>query len=305
MVLDRPSQAGIVPQGPIGVQLDAKPPTVLAHAGQRSYASAVKLSKPAVRRVGIGLLLVVLANLAVLGAMAKDLLHQEQTFFSDHLMQQAAGRLNLGSILIAAVDDASLKAYGRYESWDRGHYAALIRQLKQAGARTVVIDVTFPDPGQGDDQLAAAIANAMHPTDGSAPMPVIMAVTGDGVPKRVAKKGLEYGSFQALSPTIAAAKPILAAANLDLDGTDVRNLPLLQYAGSQQYLPLPLVGAIAFAARLPGFTDALEFNDSPFQLHFGPYFVPIDKYFRMPIYYFSKPFGYRQNSVSLIDIAEG
>ncbi|HEY8695138.1 MAG TPA: adenylate/guanylate cyclase domain-containing protein, partial [Chloroflexota bacterium] len=64
-------------------------------------------------------------------------------------------------------------------------------------------------------------------------------------------------------------------------------------------------GAISFASRLPGFSNALEFQDEPFQLHFGPYFIPIDQFFRMPIYYFSKPYGYQPNTISLSKIAEG
>ncbi|HVA25036.1 MAG TPA: CHASE2 domain-containing protein, partial [Chloroflexota bacterium] len=203
----------------------------------------MKVSRPALRRVAIGLLLVLVANLAVLGALFKDLLHEEQRFFTDHLMQQASGKLNLGSIVIAAIDDASLRAYGRLESWDRGHYADLIRRLKAAGARAVAFDVTFQDPGRGDAQLAAAIRDAMHPTDGSQPMPVVMAIAGDGVPRHVAGHGLEFQSFQAMAPGVAAGKPILAAINVDLDGLSVRNLPLLYYSGQQQYLPLPLVGA--------------------------------------------------------------
>lgn len=265
----------------------------------------MKLGKPALRRVSTGLLLVMLANLAILAAVFKDLFRDQQTFFSDHLMQQAAGRLNLGSIVIADIDDESLRAYGRLDSWDRRHYADLITQLKRAGARAVAFDVPFQDPGQGDAQLAAAIDAAMRPTDGSASMPVVLAAASDGQPRHVTSKGLEYPSFQPLPPIIARARPILAAVNLDLDGTSVRNLPLLQYSGQQQLLPLPLVGAISFAARLPGFTDALEFEDDPYQLHFGPYFIPIDQYLRLPIYFFSKPYGYQHNAISVDKIAEG
>ncbi len=265
----------------------------------------MKVSRPVLRRVAIGLFLVIVANLAVLGALFKDLLHEEQTFFTDHLMQQASGKLNLGSIVIAAIDDASLKTYGRLDSWDRKHYADLIRELKKAGARTVAFDVAFQDPAQGDGELAAATNEALHPTDGSQPMDVIMAVVGDGLPLHVAGRGLEYLGFQTMAPGVAAGKPILAAVNVDLDGIDVRNLPLLYYSGQQQSLPLPLVGAISFASRLPGFSNALEFQDEPFQLHFGPYFIPIDQFFRMPIYYFSKPYGYQPNTISLSKIAEG
>jgi adenylate cyclase len=265
----------------------------------------VKIGKAAWRRAGIGLGLVVAVNVLVLGLLFRDGLHDQQIVFNDLLMRQAAGRLNLGSIVIAAIDDASLRAYGRLPEWDRKHYADLIRQLKKAGARAVAFDVAFLDSAPGDADLAAAIDQAMYPKDGSQTMPVILAVVGDGLPNHVAGKGLEFEGFQPLVPDIARAKPILAAVNVDLDGISVRNLPLLYYSGQQQYLPLPLVGASAFAARLPGFTNALQFMDEPFRLQFGPYAIPIDSYFRMPIYFFSKPYGYQPNAISLARIADG
>lgn len=256
-------------------------------------------------RILIGLAVVVAMNLIVLGLMFKDALAGQQTFVTDTLMKQAAGRLNLGSILIAAIDDQSLNAYGRFESWDRRHYADLIRQLKRAGAQAVALDVPLQDPGQGDNELAAAIDEAQRPRDGSPPMPVVVVIPVQGVPARVAGKGFEYAGFDQLAPAIAAAKPIPATADVDLDGVTARNLPLLLNSGQTQMLPLPLIAASAFASRLPGFTNALEFNDDPYELHFGPYHIPIDQYFRMPLYYFSKPYGYAANAISFNRIADG
>jgi len=265
----------------------------------------VKLTNPRVRHLAFGLGLVLLSNLLVLGLLLKGSLLTLAQFSDDNLMQQAAGRLNLGSIAIAAVDDASLRQYGRFESWDRRHYADLVRRLKQAGAQALALDVDFSAPNPGDQDLAQAIDQAMRPRDGSAPMPVILGIAGSGEGVRTAGKGLEYPGFSSVSPALLAAKPILAGVNLDLDGVTVRNLPLLSVSGQQQILPLPLIAASAFAARLPGFTNALEFQDDPYRLHFGPYFVPIDQYFRMPIYFFSKPNGYAPNAISLASIADG
>jgi len=279
----------------------------------------VKVSTAALRRVLIGLGLVLVANLLVLGMLLKDTLHDLQTTFNDELMRRAAGQLQLGSIVIAAIDDASLKTYGRLESWDRKHYADLIRQLKKAGARTVAFDVAFLDPAQGDDDLAAAIQDAMYPTDGSQPLFVIMAVGGEGLPNHVASKGLELQSFQPITPGVAKSKPIPAAVNVDLDGVYVRNLPLMYYSGTERYQPLPLIAASAFARNLPGFTGDFVLEDEPYRLGFGCrtdpthpddpqciYQIPTDEYFRMPIYFFSKPAGFAQtNAISLARIAEG
>ncbi|GEM_PF-1977337 len=269
----------------------------------------MKVSIPALRRVLIGLCLVLLSNAAVLGLLFQDKLHDLQTTFTDELMRRGAGagEQQLGSIVIAAIDDASLKAYGRLESWDRRHYADLIRQLKRAGARVVAFDVAFLDSSPHDDDLAAAIAEAMAPRDGSPPLYVIMAHVGNGLPKHVAGKGLEFDSFQAMAPGVAKAKPIPAAVNVDLDGLYVRNLPLLYLSGEERYLPLPLVGASAFAGAFLSFPDKLEFDDDPYELHFGPYSIPTDQYFRMPIYFFTKPAGFKlgQNAFSVWRIAEG
>ncbi|HLY64126.1 MAG TPA: adenylate/guanylate cyclase domain-containing protein [Chloroflexota bacterium] len=278
----------------------------------------MKLTRATIRRVAIGLGIVVAMNLIVLGLFFRDVLHDQQGFFNDHLMLQAAGKLNLGSIAIAAIDDSSLKAYGRLESWDRKHFADLIRQLKKNGAQAVAFDVVFPDASPSDDDLAQAIDQAMRPTDGTAPMPVIMAVSGDGQPVRVPDKGLQFDSFQAMTPNVAKGKPILAAVNVDPDGTYVRNLPMLYFAGQEQYEPLPLIAASAFAARLPGFTGDFVLEDQPYRLGFGcktnpnnpdepqcVYQIPTDQYFRMPIYFFSRPDGYHPNAISLYKIAEG
>jgi adenylate cyclase len=265
----------------------------------------VRFSRAAARRVAAGAIVVLAVDLIVLALLFKGVLGAQQTFVSDELMKQAAGKLNLGSIAIAAIDDVSLATYGRFESWDRRHYADLIRRLKQAGAQAVALDVPLQDPGPGDDQLAAAIQEAQQPRDGSPPMPVVIALPGVGTPTRVTGRGLQFAGFQELAPAIAAAKPIPASNALDLDGVTVRNLPLLYYSGQQQLLPLPLIAASAFAVRLPGFTNALEFNDDPYQLHFGPYYIPIDQYFRMPMYYFSKPYGYSPNAISFYKVAEG
>ncbi len=45
--------------------------------------------------------------------------------------------------------------------WNRSVYARGIERILQAGAKLVALDIEFPDPGPGDDELAAVIAR--HP----------------------------------------------------------------------------------------------------------------------------------------------
>jgi len=269
----------------------------------------MKVTKAVVRRVGLGLALVVAVNLMVLGLLTRSSLADLQHFSDDQLMRTGADKLDMGTIVIGAIDDASLTAFNARAPYeiDRAQWAELIRRLKDAGTRVVAFDFTLQESGQNDPQLAAAINYAMHPTDGSKPMFVIMASSGQGAPQRVKDKGLVFNSFQPIAPGIAAGKPIVAGIDVDPDGAYVRNLPLLYQdaAGKTQLAPLPLVAATAFAVSIPGFKADYTFENDPYRLDFGPYHIPIDQYLRMPIYYFSRPQGYRNTAYSVAQMASG
>lgn len=64
-------------------------------------------------------------------------------------------------IVIVAIDDASLSAYGRsLTDWPRTIYAELVQNLSAAGARVVVFDLVFDLPAAGDEALVSAIQQA-------------------------------------------------------------------------------------------------------------------------------------------------
>lgn len=44
------------------------------------------------------------------------------------------------------IDDASLRTYGRWSSWDRSRLAGVIEELSRAGARTIALDLILTDP---------------------------------------------------------------------------------------------------------------------------------------------------------------
>ncbi|MBD3656662.1 CHASE2 domain-containing protein [Marinobacter sp.] len=61
------------------------------------------------------------------------------------------------NVAIIAIDEASLSELGRWP-WPRGAHAGLVRQLDQAGTRTIVFDILFPEASEADSDLASAMA---------------------------------------------------------------------------------------------------------------------------------------------------
>ena len=55
-----------------------------------------------------------------------------------------------GTVLIAAIDEKSLQAEGRWP-WPRSKLAALVDALSRDGAKVVGFDIAFPEPDQGSD----------------------------------------------------------------------------------------------------------------------------------------------------------
>ncbi|MDE3074239.1 MAG: adenylate/guanylate cyclase domain-containing protein [Chloroflexota bacterium] len=267
----------------------------------------MKITRAAIQRILIGLGLVVLINLGVLGLLIKDSSSDRpsiagllQTTFSDWLMTTFANRAIFGSINIAAIDDKSLAAYGRLDSWDRSHYADLINRLKAADVADVVFDVPLTNPGPGDPQMAQAIQNSMHPRDKSSPVWVVLGVPPSGQGKAVAGKGLEYDAFQNLPPVLAATDAIKASIGVDQSGAVVRRMPFVYEAKGQRLYALPLE-AFNSGEQNPPLSQSVKMGDGLVQ--YGIYTIPTDRYYRMPIYYFASPDKFL--SYSFVDLAQG
>jgi len=66
-------------------------------------------------------------------------------------------------VLIVAIDDRSLAEAGRWP-WDRAKMAQLLDRLTAAGAKSVLLDVLYTEPGspQSDQALAQAMARARN-----------------------------------------------------------------------------------------------------------------------------------------------
>ena len=65
-------------------------------------------------------------------------------------------------LLVVVIDDESLETLGLTWPIPRGLYPAAVAKLKAAGAKTVGLDLVFPNPGpdpEQDEQLAATLAD--------------------------------------------------------------------------------------------------------------------------------------------------
>lgn len=79
-------------------------------------------------------------------------------------------------VVIVALDDASLEAYGRSPTqWSRRLYADLIQHLSTANARVIAFDVLFSEPSEDDNLVAEAMQQARS---SEARTRVIMPIVG-------------------------------------------------------------------------------------------------------------------------------
>ena len=72
-------------------------------------------------------------------------------------------------VVVVGIDDATLRDYGRLDTWDRSLYARALKTLDDAGARAVGLDILFQGSANGDAALAPLLS---HPN-------VILATTPD------------------------------------------------------------------------------------------------------------------------------
>ena len=245
----------------------------------------------------MGVVLVVLANVIGLLLLHVNGLASSQSFVNDLIMLSSSQRPD-PRVVIVAIDDKSVQAYGPLLSWDRAHYGDLIRNLKDAGARVAAFDVAFVDPTSSDPAVAAAIRYA-ESTRGGPPMTVAMAVEGNGNQTRVAGRGLKYDTFVPITPGILAGGPVQANVTVDPDGAFVRHLPLVAYTAARQRFLLPFVAVNAYL-RLPPLAQQARLGTNV--VHAVQRDIPTDSYYRMRIDFVGRPSSFR--TVSLSDVAD-
>jgi adenylate cyclase len=160
-----------------------------------------------------------------------------QLQLSDLLFQKGSGAPN---IVLATVDDKTLQTYDQqFRASPRTLHATAIRNLKAAGARTIVFDFLIQEPSPDDDALAAALKDADN---------VVLQEVGS----QASAAAGDY-SFQ----TVIAPPPALRDAAFDVghvngspDGDGViRRLPLFITDAQGQQYPSILVSALYTQTR--------------------------------------------------------
>ncbi|MDO9116417.1 MAG: CHASE2 domain-containing protein [Nitrospira sp.] len=214
----------------------------------------------------------------------------------DHRFHRYADATKAGSdIVLVAVDEASLEAYGQWP-WSRDRHGYVVHYLKEAGAKAVVFDLLFLEPDRSGEEFDAVFAEEMRAA-GNVYLPFLMqneqqpsggsTASPDGVqeyPLEIMKKAtIPLDDQNALPagtvPTYAGAKlplPLFAQAahglgyiNLtpDIDGT-TRRLPPLAYAHHQAFLHISTTVA----------RDLLQADRAslhPRELRLGPVTIPL------------------------------
>ena len=246
-------------------------------------------------KVVVGIVVVLLVNVGMAYVLHQQGLYQGQTYFNDLAMRSSVQQPD-PRIVIVAIDDQSLNDFGPLGTWDRAVYGALIRRLKDAGARVTAFDVLFDLPTGRDPLLAQAIAYARSNAGGTPPMPVVLAEDGDGAQRRIAGQGLGYDDFLRPSPAIMAGRPILANVTLDPDGAEVRHLPLRAVAGAQHSYLLPFMAANLYLHR-PSLQDAKLL---PNAIAGNGWAIPTDPDYRMLIDFEGRPAAFTHVSLSRV-----
>jgi adenylate cyclase len=148
-----------------------------------------------------------------------------------------------GVVTIVGVDDASLAAFGRWDSWSRSLHADLIRRLDEAGADVIVFDFAFISETPDDATLAAAMREA-----GDVLQPII--AQGDA---RITEAGV-WGFEAGLPPTETLRRASAGVGNTNLlhdpDGL-VRRIPIVAAIGDEMYPNLALAAVQVYLGGSP------------------------------------------------------
>ena len=181
----------------------------------------------------------------------------------DHRFHRHADPAKAGNdIVLVAVDEASLEAYGRWPC-PRDRHGYVVHYLKQAGAKAVVFDILFLEPDSAAEEFDAVFAEEMQaagnvylpflmqgqqkpsdssvsPADLQKPSPDILkkaTITLDDQELQPSKTLQTYAGEKLPTPLLAQAAHGLGYINLtpDIDGT-TRRIPLLAQVGNQTFL---------------------------------------------------------------------
>ena len=146
-------------------------------------------------------------------------------------------------VLIIAIDELSLREYGRWP-WPRRVHADLINKLTRGGARAIGYDVIFSEANQADPEDDQALANALD-RSGRVILPVFHEKVVGGGPLQLTLP----------LPALAGAAAGLGHVDARLDPDGVVRRALLQSGFSGKQYPALVLAMLQLAAKKDVLTD--------------------------------------------------
>ncbi len=214
-------------------------------------------------------------------------------------------RESSGNLVLVAMDDASLQAYGRMPAeWDRTLHAQLVRFLGDAGARVVAFDVLFAEPTDTDEALRDAITYARYQTE--ARTRVVMPVVGAQPDNVRTPYAMGYRHFLTPTETLSEVVTGLGHVNTcsDADGV-VRRVPTRITDDTQVWFSLSIATYFSYLrVPLDAASVIARYEDGTLILP-GDRRVPVDDDGCMLIHYISAPNASRFTVYSYQDVVEG
>jgi len=201
------------------------------------------------------------------------------------------------TVTVIGIDDKSLEKLGRFTSWPRSYYAAVIDKLVEAKSRVTVLDVLFSEPATGDEELSKSIARA-----GNVIMPLVAVSSADSIS---AEPGLNNNSLTTIRPLPvlleASAASGYANVSADRDGV-VREVPVLLNINGVDEPSLALTTVQRYL-RLPG---GKNYHLKGNSLLFAGRDIPLDEGNRMVINFLHPEVGgiLKFECISILDVLE-
>jgi adenylate cyclase len=209
----------------------------------------------------------------------------------DYRFRQYADKAKASrDIVLVAIDEASLEAFGRWP-WPRDRHGYAVRYLKEAGAKAVIFDLLFLEPDENAEEYDASFAADVRAAGNVVlpglferePDPILPPTQAIGpesqTPLQVTKPGggMPPAGLKLPLPSLAQSVRSLGFLNLTPDHDGVtRRVPLFGTVGTAT---LPQI-ATATAQVL---ANAEALASDPQLVHIGPVPIPVSADGRMLI----------------------
>lgn len=191
-----------------------------------------------------------------------------------------------GKVVIVAIDDASLHAYGRtVAEWPRRRHAELLQKLSDDGARVVALDILFIEPTNDDQRLADAITAARQSEARTRTILPIVAVSPSN---RLADAA--YASVYIPVDPLHQSAAAVGTANVypEVDGT-IRRIPVSLELDGQAWWSFSVVTFLSYlGVPASAYDQVIEWRDN--QIALTPQHpTPLDEQEQMMLNYFGPP----------------